>query len=72
VKRLVGLVSGLVLTHMCTHLHAGGGGAASTQGFGAGDGSTVEPYRLHSATATPFIVRHLSAVALYSHYIACR
>jgi hypothetical protein len=55
-------------THVyaCTQLHARW--AASTQGLGAGDGSTVEPHRLHSATATPFSTgTPLSRVALYTH-----
>jgi hypothetical protein len=34
----------------------------------AGDGSTVEPHRLHSATATPLSTgTPLSRVALYTH-----
>jgi hypothetical protein len=68
VKRLAGLVSGLAFAHMCTHARISmHGEAASTQGLGAGDGSTVEPHRLHSATATPFSTgTPLSRVALYT------
>ena len=56
-------------THVyaCTHLHARGG-AASTQALGAGEGSTVEPHRLHSATTTPFSTgTSHSRVTLYTH-----
>jgi hypothetical protein len=69
VKRLAGLVSGLACTHVCAHARISmHGGAASTQELGAGDGSTVEPHRLHSATATPFSTgTPLSRVALYTH-----
>ena len=61
-KRLAGLLSGLAFTHMSTHarisMHRE---TASTQALGAGEGSTVEPHRLHSATATPLILdRHPS------------
>jgi hypothetical protein len=50
--------------YACTHGHAQV--AASTQGLGVGDSSTVEPHRLHSATATPFSTgTPLSCVALY-------
>ena len=68
-KRLAGLLSGLSFTHVCTHAHISiHGEAASTQGLAAGDGSTVEPHRLHSATATPFSTgTPLSRVTLYTH-----
>ena len=69
VKRLAGLVSGLTFAHTCTHARISmHGEAASTQALGAGDGSTVEPHRLHSATATPFSTgTPLSRVTLYTH-----
>jgi hypothetical protein len=68
VKRLAGLLSGLAFTHMSTHarisMHRE---TASTQALGAGEGSTVEPHRLHSATATPFSTGiPLSRVTLYT------
>ena len=60
-----------IRTGLCTHVYACSsmhGEAASTQGLGAGEGSTVEPHRLHSATATPFSTgTPLSRVALYTH-----
>jgi hypothetical protein len=66
-KRLAGLVSGLAF--MCTHARISmHGEAASTQRLGAGEGSTVEPHRLHSATATPFSTgTPLGRVTLYTH-----
>ena len=68
-KRLAGLLSGLAFAHTCTHARISmHGEAASTQALGAGEGSTVEPHRLHSATATPFSTgTSLSRVTLYTH-----
>ena len=68
-KHLAGLLSKMAFTHTCTHARISmHGEAASTQALGAGEGSTVEPHRLHSATATPFSTgTSLSRVALDKH-----
>jgi hypothetical protein len=71
VKRLVGLVSGLVLTHMCTHLHAGGGGLLQPRGLvrvmvrrWSRIGCTVPPpHRLSSGTSQPWHSTHIISPA---------